>query len=341
MRLRPEDALSHVCLGSALLALGEPHEAAAEFGEAKRRKPDDWMVRDQIALAYSDCGEWTSAVQEQSEAVRRYPKSAVAHKALAHALQSAGRIEDTVAEFREAVRLEPRFSSAYLFLGRALIETGDYQEALDALGRVEPGPRPADPSLSPAALSSRARDLMALVVRLPAVVEGCEFPADPEEGMSFARLAFSRHQYDAAARLWAESFTSSPALAADLTTANRFQAARAAALAGAEGGRGESPSEAGTRARWRKQALDWLSADLTASAAVLHTGTYQQRAEVPKRLGRWQVDPALAGIRDEPAQAELPEPERRSLREFWPRVEALRAQATAPVASGSDPGKKL
>ena len=133
--------------------LGEPHEAAAEFAEAKRLKPDDWMVRDQIGLAYSDCGEWTAAVEEQSEAVRRFPRSAVAHKALAHALQSAGRIEDAIAEFREAVRLDPRFSAAYLFLGRALIETGDYQEALDALARVDPGPPPADPYLSAGDLS--------------------------------------------------------------------------------------------------------------------------------------------------------------------------------------------
>ena len=208
------------------------------------------------------------AVEEQNEAVRRFPRFAVAHKALAHALQSAGRIEDAVAEFREAVRIDPRFSSAYLFLGRALIETGDFQEALDALSRVDPGPPPADPYLSPADLSSRARDMMTLEARLPAVVEGCELPADAQEGASFARLAFTRHQHASSARLWAESFTRSPELAADLTTANRFQAARAAALAETQRGGGESPSQALSRARWRKQALDWLSADLTASAAV-------------------------------------------------------------------------
>ncbi len=340
MRLRPEDALPHVALGSAFLALGEPHEAAAAFAEAKRLKPDDWMVRDQIALAYSDCGEWTAAVEEQHEAVRRFPRLAVAHKALAHALQSAGRIEDAVAEFREAVRLDPRFYPACLFLGRALIETGDYRGALDALARVAQGPPSADPHLSPAALSSRARDLMALEGRLQAVVEGCELPADAEEGVSFARLAFARHQHVAAAQLWADSFASSPALADDPTTANRFQAARAAALAGTEGGRGESPPEAASRARWRKQALDWLGDDLIASAAVLRTGTYQQRAEVSKRLGRWQVDPALAGIREAPALAGIPEPDRRPLREFWGRVEAFRAEATGPVVPGPDHGKK-
>ena len=142
-----------------------------------------------------------------------------------HALQSAGRIDDAIAEFREAVRLDPRFSAAYLFLGRALIETGDYQEALDAMARVDPGPPPADPYLSAGDLASRARDLMALEPRLPAVVEGDELPADAEEGVSFARMAFARRAYLAATLLWAESFEASPELAADLTAANRFQAA--------------------------------------------------------------------------------------------------------------------
>ncbi len=66
---------------------------------------------------------------------------------------------------------------------------------------------------------------MALEARLPAVVEGDELPVDPEEGVSFARMAFARRAYVAATLLWTESFTASPELAADLTAANRFQAA--------------------------------------------------------------------------------------------------------------------
>ena len=130
-------------------------------------------------------------------------------------------------------------------------------------------------------------------------------------------------------------------LAADLTTANRFQAARAAALAGTESGRRGLALQSLTREHaGAKQALDWLKADLTASAALLNAGTSQQQAAVLKRLGRWQVDPALAGIRDEPELAGIPEPERRSLRDLWRRIEALRAKRTAPDAPGSDFDKK-
>jgi tetratricopeptide (TPR) repeat protein/tRNA A-37 threonylcarbamoyl transferase component Bud32 len=340
-RLRPDDALARVALGSSLLALGQPQEAEAEFREAKRLKPDDWMVRDQIAIAFSDRGDWAAAVEEQRESVRRFPGLAVVHKALAHALQSAGRIEEAIAEFREAVRLNPRFSSAYLFLGRVLIEAGDYRAALDALARVDVGPPPPDPVLSPSTLASRAEHLLALEPRLPAVVEGCDLPADAEECVEFARLAFARRAYAAAAHLWTEAFTASPALAADLVSGNRFQAARAAALAGAGDGKGqrESSPEADSPTRWRAQAVAWLEADLAASAAALETGRFPQRAAVNKRLSRWQVEPALAGLRDEPAVAGLPESERRSLHDLWRRIAALRAKAAAPPAhrAGGNP----
>ena len=84
-----------------------------------------------------------------------------------------------------------------------------------------------------------------------------------------------------------------------------------------------------------------MKADLAASAAVLETGTYQQRAAALKQLGRWQVDSALAGIRDEPILSGIPEPERRSLRQFWHRVEAVRAEASAPIPREPAAGKNL
>ena len=183
-------------------------------------------------------------------------------------------------------------------------------------------------------MASRAEHLIALEPRLPAVVKGCDRPADAEASAEFARLAFSRHFYAAAARLWTEAFAASPTLAADPTTGNRFQAARAAALAGAEGGRLEDAPDARSRARWREQAVAWLEADLAASAAVLESGSSRQRAAVSRRLGRWQVDPSLAGLRDVQAMAGIPEPERRSLRDLWRRIDTVRSKAAAPDPQG-------
>ena len=239
------------------------------------------------------------------------------------------RLDEAVAEFREAVRLDPRFSAANLFLGRALIEAGDFQAALDALILVDAGPPPPDPILTASSLSARAERMIALVARLPAVVAGDDRPTDPGELAAFARLAFARRQHAASARLWAEAFAASPALAADMASSNRFQAARAAVLAGTEGGPERPPPNGRSPERWREQALAWLEADLAASASAPDSGDAPRRAAVARRLGRWQVDPALAAIRAEPIHAAASEIERRSLREFWGRVGALRAKAVS------------
>jgi serine/threonine-protein kinase len=338
--LRPEDPLAHVALGSALLALGESSEAHAEFSEAKRLKPKDWVVRDRIALAYSDRGGWDAAIREQREAVRLFPEMGVAHKALAHALQSAGRLDEAVAEFREAVRLDPRNSASHLFLGRALIEAGEPRAAREALARIGPGP-PPDSFIVPEMLALRAEKLAALEPRLPAVMSGREAPAGAEEAASFARLAFARNRPEVAGRLWLRAFAASPDFAADLAAMNRFQAARAAVRAATEGDGELAGSGADSRADWRRQAVEWLRADLAASTAILNTGTAPQRAAVARRLSRWQVDPALASIRDEPALSVLPEAERRSLRELWEAVRAACSANPVPATRRSEPDRNF
>jgi serine/threonine-protein kinase len=324
-KLRPDDAMARVTLGSALLMLGKTREAAAEFAEAKRLKPADWVVRDQVALAYSDLGIWPAAVAEQEALVRRFPRLAVAHKALAHALEANGRLDDAIAEFREAIRLDPRFSAAYLYLGRALIDAGDYPAAVEALGRVGHGPPPPDPKLDASTLLAHAERLMGLEARLPAVVDGRDHPSDAEETAEFARLAFARHEYEAAVRLWSEAFADSPTLATDPIAGDHHQAARAAALAWTGNSRLEASPEA--RARWREQAVAWLEADLSSAVAALESGTSRERAAIARRLGRWQVDPALAGLRDAPSMTVLDDSERLSLQSLWRRIDDARKRA--------------
>jgi hypothetical protein len=58
-----------------------------------------------------------------------------------------------------------------------------------------------------------------------------------------------------------------------------------------------------------------------------------------RRLGRWQVDPALAGLRELQAVAGLPEAERHSLRELWRRINELRSTAAIPAQQKRDASK--
>jgi hypothetical protein len=71
------------------------------------------------------------------------------------------------------------------------------------------------------------------------------------------------------------------------------------------------------RADLRRQALDWLRAELTAWSIV------RDRALVQKTLAHWQKDPNLAGVRDQAALALLPPIERESWQKLWADVADL------------------
>jgi hypothetical protein len=116
-------------------------------------------------------------------------------------------------------------------------------------------------------------------------------------------------------------------LAEDLKAGNRYDAACAAARAGCGQGAEATPLSDTEKARWRRQALDWLRADLALWEKQLGGDLPPGRAEALKALRHWRQDPDLAGVRDESALAQLPEAERPAWRKLWAEVEALLAKA--------------
>ena len=131
-----------------------------------------------------------------------------------------------------------------------------------------------------------------------------------------------------------------PALAADQKLAeagHRYNAACAAALAGCGQGEDAGNLDEASRARWRQQALDWLRADLAREVKLADTDEAQARAAVQRTLRHWQQDPDLAGVRDEIALAQLPEPERQPWRKLWADVEVVLVKASRPPPS--QPGR--
>jgi hypothetical protein len=74
------------------------------------------------------------------------------------------------------------------------------------------------------------------------------------------------------------------------------------------------------RARWRKQALDWLRADLTIWSDRLGNSPNNASA-VRGALDQWRRVQALAGIREPEELAKLPELERAAYTRFWADVQ--------------------
>jgi hypothetical protein len=104
---------------------------------------------------------------------------------------------------------------------------------------------------------------------------------------------------------------------------NRYNAACAASLAAAGKGKEAAKLDPNERARWRRQAVAWLRADLARWTRQLDTNQSPARAAVRQELRHWQRDPDLAGIRDAGPLAKLPADEQAACKKLWAEVQAL------------------
>src|SRR5439155_1744747 len=74
----------------------------------------------------------------------------------------------------------------------------------------------------------------------------------------------SARRFDCSAHLYTELFAMDPKQAEALTRGHRYSAACSAVQAAAGAGRDATPLGSAERTRWRRQALNWLRADLKA-----------------------------------------------------------------------------
>jgi hypothetical protein len=163
--------------------------------------------------------------------------------------------------------------------------------------------------------------LVALEGKLPAFRKGEFKPKDTTERLDMARVCQTRKLHFAAARLFADAFAADAKLAGDLKARHRYNAASSAALAAA--GQGEDAAKLGDleRARLRKQALDWLRADLGLRIKQLESGKPADVAEAQQNLQHWHQDRDLASIRDAASLAKLPVNERAAFTQLWADVD--------------------
>ncbi|HZV08052.1 MAG TPA: hypothetical protein VE999_23415, partial [Gemmataceae bacterium] len=136
--------------------------------------------------------------------------------------------------------------------------------------------------------------------------------------------------YAASARWYAEAFAAQPGLADNPASGHRYNAACAAALAGCGQGEDAMDLDENHCAHLRRQALDWLRADLKAWRSLLAKDQAKAQPVVAKQMQHWQVDPDFAGVRGMEALDKLPQAERMEWQQLWQEVETLRHRAAAP-----------
>jgi serine/threonine-protein kinase len=158
-------------------------------------------------------------------------------------------------------------------------------------------------------------------------------PRDNRERWELIARCLFRTRYAAVAGLYADAFADAAKGATDLGAAHRYRAARAAALAGTGHGEAAPSPEGPEAARWRRQALDWLRADLPVYGKLLETGRVDNRLGVLRVMRAWEQDRALAGLRDPEEVRKLSAGEQAGCKQFWEEIEALRKRAEAAGAA--------
>jgi serine/threonine-protein kinase len=165
-----------------------------------------------------------------------------------------------------------------------------------------------------------------ILPNLQAFLDGKHQPRDNDERIALLGACQSRNRTRAMARLYADAFAAAPSLADDLGAGHRYNAARAAALAGCGHGVDATGLTEDERARWRGQARQWLRADLAARARALGAGPPATRGSNRVALTRWGNEPDLACVRDPGELDKLAPDERKEYLALWADVAAVLAR---------------
>ena len=276
IRLKPDHAEAHNNLGLALKSKGKRDEALAEFRMALRLNPILAQAVENLGGTLAEQGNFDDAIAVFREKLRLTPNDSFAHYNLGTTLYLVQRHDEAVAEFRSTLHLLPEFAEAHCNLGRALVGQGRLLDGLVALRRGhELGSKNPGWHYPSAEWVRNAEWLVELDRKLPAIVGRQIQPADAAESLSFAQMCYNKTLHEAAARMWANEFTLQPAMADDMNVQNRYNAACAAALAGSGQGKDNPPLDEAAKSKWRKQALDWLKADLAAWSKISDSGPPQ------------------------------------------------------------------
>jgi serine/threonine-protein kinase len=323
-RRRPTHAPTHFWLGRLWFQRRDFDRAAAAYRRALRYQPNDARVRFSLGGALVVGGHPKEGLANLRRAIRDGFNSAGAYFNLGIYLYRMGNYAEALPAYREAVRRKSDWAEAHCNLGHTLRQLGRFAEAVTVLKRGHAlGRQRRDWPYPSAQWVRESERLLALDRKLPAVRKGEAKPVDTAEGLELALLCQEyKALYATAAGLFAAAFRAKPELADDLRKEHRYKAACAAALAGSGRGKDAAGLDEQARARWRRQALAWLQADLAWWGREETTDTPQGRTAARQALRRWRQGSDLAGVRGA-ALERLPAKEQAAWRKLWAEVDAL------------------
>jgi tetratricopeptide (TPR) repeat protein len=297
LALRPNSSAAYNGLGEVLRSMGRVDEAIDPLEQALRLDPRNMLAHYNLALALRSKGRLDEAIDHYQQALSIDPRSAALHNNLGMALRDRGRLDEAIEHLRQSVSINPQSTHGQLNLGVALHHKGREDEALSHVQQSV--------SLDPK--NALAQGDLAFLLR------------------ARGRLAEAIDHLQQGVRLEGQLSTE----IRNRLVVYRYEAASAniqtAAGQGSEDARQCEPERAGKR----RQALDWLRANLELTARLRNDGEVLRWS-----LATWLSDPALASVRDPAASAKLPDAERELWRRLWTDVAA--SIAADPLEQGRE-----
>jgi tetratricopeptide (TPR) repeat protein len=334
LRLKKNYPEAHHNLCRALMANGDVAGAILACQEALRLNKDFPEAHCGLGVTLHAKGDLDGAIKEYQEALRLKEDFPDAHNNFGNALRDKGDLEGAIKEYQQALRLKQDYAEASCNLGIVLRDQGQFSEALKALKRGHNlGSQKPNWALPSAQWVQECQRLVELDAQLQDILDGKAKPDNAPDRMALAEICYRKRLHRQAVRFFEQAFADQHTLASKLDDHHRYDAACNAALSGCGEGKDAPVMDSKERAHLRKQALDWLRADLTARQKLL--------AESPEKGGpfalQWirhcQHDRDFARVRDPKALAKLPAAERQAWQQFWVDVAdtlTLAQQKAAP-----------
>jgi tetratricopeptide (TPR) repeat protein len=341
----PTDFWLNFSAGNILLGIdpGDPAEAAGFFRTAIALRPGSTGAYYNLGWSLEQQNKRDEAIAAYRKALDLDGKSAFGFNSLAFALNAKKDFPKAFEAFDKAIELEPTFAMAHRGLGIGLFQSGQFDKAAKSLRKgaelfSEGRWRNDHWRDNCNAFLNECERMQKLEQRLPAVLNGRDVASagDLREMAELCRQYLKR--YPEAVQLYRQAFKAQPGLADDLRGQHRYNAACAAALAGAlaappSGSDAKEPPKGGAtkedKAALRRQAREWLQADLNAYAKNLKDCKLDEIRFVESRLAQWKTDPDLRGVRHIKALDALPEAEQVEWDALWSKVDQVLKQARA------------
>jgi tetratricopeptide (TPR) repeat protein len=319
--LRPESVQTLIVLGNALYRLRQYAEAETAYRRVIDLKPDYPEAHYNLGLALDAQNHSKEAEAAYRRAIDLRPEYPKAFFSLGDLLRRRNRFAEAEAAYRQAIHLKPDDHETHYNLGIALQLQCEFTEAIVVFRKVLSMAPPGPARDQAEARIRRCQELIALDEKLAAILKGEYTPADAREQLGLAGLCqWYKNRTLMAACFYAAAFATEPKLAEDMPRKFREYAACAAVLAAAGQGVDAGNLSSPERAKWRRQALDWLGADLAEYTRRINDGPPQARQQALNSLRSWQQDSDLDTVRNRDELAKLPEAERHEWQRFWSTV---------------------